>query len=414
MCGIGGQNIRDGGVADNILAFVNEFGLGLVETKVDLNHFYFTGEKFIPLQDLLNQKQFNPENLKTRLNELAQQAGNMRDVLNGILNKDDPLYKAMEVRLSGYEGGPIEKLSPLYCETLYHMLLGGVSAAHPHLEEDNQIHLLSIKGGNALLPEKLAQTLKSRLHLNMPLVDISKEHDGSFLLTFKEGQKVKADILVLAIPCSVYEEIVFQKNVLPLERLEAIKNVHYGTNAKIVIPFTEVPSTKAVCLNDRALGFFDANQSGLILYYTGEASRFSSKTILETYKQERKMIEEGYGKECPPFVAPVHGRDESFAIYEGPIGYSWPNDPFVKGTYSYIATGQDASLTAMSHEQGESVKTLFAPINQKLYFAGEHTSILTEVPGTMEAACESGERAARMILNSYRNLAEPTDNINLN
>ena len=42
------------------------------------------------------------------------------------------------------------------------------------------------------------------------------------------------------------------------------------------------------------------------------------------------------------------------------------------------------------------------PIDQKLYFAGEHTSILMEFPGTMEAACESGERAARMILKAHQ------------
>lgn len=51
-------------------------------------------------------------------------------------------------------------------------------------------------------------------------------------------------------------------------------------------------------------------------------------------------------------------------------------------------------------EYGETFKALFAPIQGRLYFAGEHSSILLEVPGTMEAACESGERIARVILKS--------------
>lgn len=38
-------------------------------------------------------------------------------------------------------------------------------------------------------------------------------------------------------------------------------------------------------------------------------------------------------------------------------------------------------------------------LGYQIYFAGEHSSILSEVPGTMEAACESGERVARAILN---------------
>ncbi len=96
---------------------------------------------------------------------------------------------------------------------------------------------------------------------------------------------------------------------------------------------------------------------------------------------------------------PQYAQDESFQVYDGAVGYSWPNDPYAKGSYSYIAPGQEAILTAMKEEQGEPVKTLFAPIDRRLYFAGEHASIFMDVPGTMEAACESGERTARMILN---------------
>jgi len=55
----------------------------------------------------------------------------------------------------------------------------------------------------------------------------------------------------------------------------------------------------------------------------------------------------------------------------------------------------------LTNVDGETVKTLFAPIDQMLYFAGEHATILLETPGTIEAACESGERAARMILKTF-------------
>ena len=54
-------------------------------------------------------------------------------------------------------------------------------------------------------------------------------------------------------------------------------------------------------------------------------------------------------------------------------------------------------LTATHQEGGQTVKSLFAPINGTLYFAGEQASILMDVAGTMEAACESGERVARMV-----------------
>lgn len=299
--------------------------------------------------------------------------------------------------LSFYEGAAIEQLSPFYAITLYYMLLGGLASAH----QESQIIHKSVQGGNRLLAEKIAKTLGDRLHLNSPLTAVSKREDGSYSLAFQNKQKEIADILILAIPCSVYTDIAFETTVLPIERLEAIKNVQYGTNAKILIPFLKNDLKRTGLLNNRCISFFDPNHQVLILFYIGEASKFSKDTIAETYDKDRSMLEIGYEDFCTN-LNPVLAKDESFGTYEGPVGYSWPKDPYAKGSYSYIAPGQEAILTAVQEERGEVVKTLFAPIDQKIYFAGEHASILSKVPGTMEAACESGERVARMIFNTLQ------------
>ena len=397
---LGGHSIADGGEAENIHRLIEEFGLELIGGKVKLNHSYFTGVELIPIQQILRDRHFEQELLRAQLNDLAQKCKNMREVLDEIFEEDDPLYNSLVVRLSGYEGAPPEKLSSLYVETLYHMLIGGVAAVHTvHGEEEPQITVMSIKGGNALLPEMLAQTLGDKLHLNCPLKSVSKNSDNSFLLTFQNGQQTIADILVLAIPCSIYGEVLFDENVIPLQRLEDIKNVRYGTNAKILVPFPASPAKKMGFLNDRVGCYLDANSNILIMHCTGAASQFSAETISDRYSQERLLMETGFQDLCPPFLAPVFAKDQSFASYEGPVGYSWPNDPYVKGSYSYIAPGQEVLMTAIKEEQGEAVKTLFAPIDRTIYFAGEHASILMDAPGTMEAACESGERAARMIIN---------------
>jgi monoamine oxidase len=399
---LGGQNFSDGGQAENLHRLIEEFDLELTKTRVGLKHtYYFTGEKFVSVQQLLSSRQFHPEHLRAELIDLMQRSGNMQQVLNGIFEEEDLLYKVLAVRLAAYEGAPIEKLSPCYSETLYHMLLGGISSAHQvnAVEEETYVELLSVKGGNALLPEKMAERLKDRVHLNQILTRVSKDIDGSFLLTFQGGQKIKADILVLAIPCSVYDQIKFEEEVIFSERLESIKNVQYGTNAKILVPFPKLPLDRLGLLNDRAVCFFNHENSVLTVYYTGSASWFSADTIMQTYNQERRMLEMGFEERCPLFIPPLFAKDQHFGNYEGVVGYSWPNDPYAKGSYSYIGPGQEALLTAVKEEQGEIVRTLFAPIDHKLYFAGEHASTSMDVPGTMEAACESGERAARMILN---------------
>src|SRR5262249_16949042 len=98
-----------------------------------------------------------------------------------------------------------------------------------------------------------------------------------------------------------------------------------------------------------------------------------------------------------PSETPIVADDIAFSSYDGPVGHSWTCDPYALGGYSYISPGQEEALATIEECRGEKVRSLFAPIHDRLYFAGEHTSVLVDVPGTMEAACESGERCARMI-----------------
>ncbi len=393
---LGGQNLSDGGEAVNTHRLIEEFDLELYEEKIPLTFTYFTGKELIPLNDLSGH--INPETIKDLIDAQVKKSSNMKEVLDGLLEKDSLLYKAVATKLAAFEGGSIENLSTAYAETLYYALLGGIAPVHAVEAEEQYLTLQNVKDGNALLMEKMAEKLGDQLHLNKVLISIAKETNG-YQLTFKDGEKVKADILVLACPCSVYMDISFEGDVIPPERLAAITDVQYGENARILIPFTQPAHDLGALINDRLIGFFAANSSLYTLFYVGETSRFTQETIAHVYSKDKPMIERVYPGLCPASM-PEYARDESFGVYEGPVGYSWPNDPYVKGSYSYIAPGQEAVFTELTDVEGETVKTLFAPIDQKLYFAGEHATILVEIPGTIEAACESGERAARMILKS--------------
>lgn len=394
---LGGQSFSDGGKAIHLNRLIEELGLELTYSAVKLNHRYFDGKELISVNQLLKNHKFNPDRLREQLSEIASHSHNMKEVLQGILPESDPLYKVLAVRLAGYEGGSIEQLSPLYTETLFYLLLGGISLVHQksEVEEESSVNLISIKGGNALLPEKIGSSLGTRLHLNKVLTKITKNKEGSYQLIFQEGETVNAEILVLAIPCSVFENIAFEDAVIPEEKLTAIKTIQYGTNAKMGLPTSNLSTKYTGLLNDYLS--CTPYQNHLIFYLTGETSQFSPETIQHTYAKIWDLLERGYGSDCPPFVTPTYAADRHFVNYKTPIGYSWPNDPYVKGSYSYITAGQETLLTTMSEEQGEKYRTLFAPIHQNLYFAGEHASILLDVPGTMEAACESGERIARAI-----------------
>lgn len=387
---LGAQSICDGGKAECLCRLIEELGLEIQSGTMPLDHAYFDGKKLIPSCELISQ--FDPEALKNKLNFIRQSSENMLEVLSALFDSKEPIFKLLATRLACYEGAPPDQLSSRYTETLYHMLLGGASAAH----QENTITLASVKGGNSILPEKLAQVLGNRIHLNAPLISVSKTSKGLYTLLFQNGKTTNAEILVLAMPCSVYSDILFEETVIPPQRLAAIQSIRCGTNAKILVPFPEIPQRTTILVNDQMGSFFSANGRLLTCYYRGENSRFSAATIDDTFNRNRSMLEIGYAYSS--LSLPIIACDRSFVQYRDPVGYSWPNDPYAKGSYSYIGPGQDTLLTTVHEIEGEIVKTLFAPIDRTLYFVGEHTSILQEVPGTLEAACESGERTARMVI----------------
>jgi len=380
---LGAESINDGGEGLNIRRLISEMGLEVVENHLASKKTHcFVNGKLIP------RPYFSQKIDEEELYALAKNAHSMGEILDALVNPEDPLHKIISLHFAGFEGAPPEKLAPVYLETLIRNL-------QPEMP-DSVFVLSSVLGGNSLLPLRLAATLGNRLHLGYPLVVVEKTENGSYRLQFANGEEREASILVLAIPCSIYEDIAFDEAVIPPEKLAAIRKVCYGTNSKILVPFPGRKTLEPCLANQRAFGWFEPGRELLTLYYTRESSRFSSDSLQATYNMELPMIQAWFG----PFEPhPLRlARDEAFASYEGTaVGYSWPQDPYSKGSYSYIAPGQETLLKTLRKEGDEWVKELFSPLHGTLYFAGEHATVLLDVPGTMEAACESGERAARMI-----------------
>lgn len=391
MVELGAQTFTNPLKHPHLFSLIQEFGLEIVENMAPLNYSFFDGENLIPTTQLIAKVQLDSSSLHNKLIQISATCSNMEQVLEKLIGRDDPLFKIMAIKLAIYEGDSIEKLSTQYIDTLSYFLTELISIKE---EENGYINRCSIKNGNATLPEKMASHLGSRLNLNKCLTRVSKNNEGTFILTFDNVQEVKADILILAIPCSIYEDIHFENSAIPFERLQCISSIKYGTNSRVLIPFDNTIEKTLGIVSDGIYGNFDSFRKILAVNFIDEvttlnpAEQFAGlDTLLEP------VIEKIFNRS---FVSPVCAKDKNFAAYTCPVRYSWLNDPFVKGSYSYISPGQESILTSITEENGERFKTVFAP-NQNLYFVGEHASI-SEVPGTMEAACESGERIARAIL----------------
>jgi monoamine oxidase len=252
-----------------------------------------------------------------------------------------------------------------------------------------------IRGGNGLIAEKMAQELPGKIHLNHSLQIIEKKSDGTYLLTFKNGNHTHADLLILTMPCPVYKNVSISDNVIPTEKRLKIEGIQNGTTEKILVPILPNAIKGGSHTNGHIVTFPNDDECLLNMYYLGHQSNFTQATIEDAFKKELPFVRQFY--QVGSSAAPILARDQSFGSYNGPVGHSWMNDPYAMGSYSYVGVRQESLLTSVTEFKGEKVKSLFAPIENSLFFAGEHASVLLDVGGTIEGAVESGERTARMI-----------------
>lgn len=391
---LGGQNITDGGNATHILSLVKELNLELNESEISFEGTYYDGETFHNRKTLISQILAANQKIDLQIEKIALESHSMQDVLEQ-LDLTFAQQSFLSFIMNAYEG-----LHPSLLSTDSHNLnllksvfAGGLSPAHTVSETKPLLHRISIKGGNATLPEHLAQTLENRIHLNKVLTHIKHDTNHQILLTFADGTKRYCNKLILAIPCTVYKNIEFN-NAIDKKNLMQIHSVHYGTTTKILMPIQQennaghwlATSTMGVFFNDdlKLLNLYFVNDNGINLF--DKAIYANSLTILKAGFPQATFNEHPM----------VEAKDENFVKYDTPVVKSWVKDPYAQGSYSAFDISLKNVINKRMFYNNIEVKTLFAPIHDKIFFIGEHTTILDEI-GTMEAAVESGERIAKAL-----------------
>lgn len=198
-----------------------------------------------------------------------------------------------------------------------------------------------------------------------------------------------AKYCIMTVPLGVLKANTIQfQPPLPLPKQDAIKNVGFGTTAKVVLVFEKAfwPLKTQVFANvsksrtvaqergkfPTLINLYPATGNPVLVAYAEgkyvmeEMNKYDDETIIRQVMDTVKII---FGKESTP--EPI----ESFVT-------RWGTDPYSRGTYSYHATGQG------NREWYELSKS----VDNVLYFAGEHCS--KRYRGTVHGAYLSGERAA--------------------
>ncbi len=252
-------------------------------------------------------------------------------------------------------------------------------------ESDERFH---VRGGNDLIVKALGGKLDDAIQPGCILESIRQSADGRYTLGFKRGAsafEASASRVVLALPFTTLRRVQMDLE-LPAAKLLAIKELGYGTNAKLMIGFNE-----RIWRTRHSLG--GATYSDLPVQTTWETSRMQAGAagILTNFVGGKHGVEIGSG--TPKVQADLASRQLD-AIFPGltdartgmrEARMHWPTNPWVLGSYACFRPGQWTTIRgAISERVGN------------LHFAGEHWAFDNQ--GFMEGGVETGEWAAKAIL----------------
>ena len=242
----------------------------------------------------------------------------------------------------------------------------------------------TVKGGNQKVPELMAASLNSPVQMNKKVMAI-REIGNSVEVDCNDGSSYTASYVISSVPCTMLRQIDLQVG-LPSLQHRAFNELTYSSvfqaHFSVVKPFWKgrgfMPNVWSDSLIERV---FASDPE-----YTGEITNLTvwinGQTVdrVEGLSEERarELIEKDFYRVLPE----AKGAVEFQALH------SWGKYPFTQGAFSCWSPGQ--------------VKTFANIISQpagRLHFAGEHTG---QWSSGMEAALESGERAALEIIEKIR------------
>lgn len=241
-----------------------------------------------------------------------------------------------------------------------------------------------LKGGNDVLPKKMAQQMKEDLRYNTQVLSIKDSGEGVTIAAVENGESktYEGDEVIVALPLKVLQNVTFEPK-LSTARLKAIEEMPVMELTRVFLevdePFWKKEGIAGAAFTDLPVMQVNA--------YENAKDMENGNAMLESYAAGERAVELGEMEENNAIeqqleeMEKVHpGVKEHFT---GGYVKAWGKDPYAMGGPSWPAPGDvTAYLNDLRAPQG------------RVHFAGEYTSILRS---TMEGALRSGLRAAREV-----------------
>ena len=374
-----------------ILGLAKQFGLGLIDTAAAsesglIREAYLFGGSLRKESEIIDE-----------FRQVAPRLG--RDITAAASNSDAFDRISIEAYLDGIGAtGWLRSMLDVAYRTEYGMDTGDQSAMNLLSlisPETSSGHLLTfgesderykIVGGNQRVADAVAGEVASSIVRDHGLESLRRTGAG-FQLTFRKANtsivEVAADVVILTAPFTILRKMELRVP-LPASKLRAIRELGYGTNAKLLAGFhqriwrdaghsgnifTDQPFQMAWDSSRMQRG----SAGSMTMLLGGQAGvDLGSGTPNEQLERLLPFAEKAW----PGLAAKRNGKQARF---------HWPTHPHTLGAYSCYRTGQ---WTTIRGHEGQPVGNL--------YFAGEHCSL--EAQGFKEGAALTGRKAAEAIL----------------
>jgi monoamine oxidase len=274
----------------------------------------------------------------------------------------------------------------------------GIHSLAVQQQAEEEIHgddLFRIRDGYDRLPEFLARKVRQaggRIETSRPVERIEWQRGNVQVFARDGGEllQISAEKAIITVPLAVLQQFGLVFDPLP-HALIAAHQLSMGQVRRFTLLFRERWWADHEDLNLAKLSFLFTHDAMPPVWWT--AHPWEAPTLTGWIGGPRSASFDQCTREQVGDLA----CQQLARIFSLPIEYlraqliccathDWQTDRFSGGAYSYIPA-----------RALDSVLELAAPVENTLYFAGEHTDV-TGHWGTVHAAIRSGQRAAQQIL----------------
>lgn len=303
----------------------------------------------------------------------------LADWLNA-LNCSENCKRALRVQFEADNGVALESAS--YLAALA-MIKGGGVERFWTMSEDYRC-----KGGNQQLAMRLAEGIgMQRIRLNKAIARVDITGRKPVVLT-KDNERVEADDIVIALPPSVWDRL----SIGPPEVLRKMQEsrVQMGLNTKFLAGVES-----AFWVEDK-LSPESASDGPMNLTWCPTKGQPGPGEVLSGFaggpsvELIRKLPPAQHVPACLAAMSRVYPKLTAQKVNARYM--NWPDDPWVRASYSFPSPGQVTRLGPLLRDglgRGADGAAM-------LHFAGEHCS--HAFPGYMEGALQSGAALAKRIV----------------